>query len=224
MRISWTALMLPWLLSLPVAATAQEREWAPYKKLVETVRLDKFYAIPASERDKVQMYAVLTPVNKNISPASVKLTIVHSAGRQPIALDAEGRAFIVPNPVFIAEDAKILTSLPKGEKMNVSFGGAAIVPASLQWNYATVMGSVPQANNAMKKIAGAFSLFAPSMKDVIFQFDKPAQLTIHAKAGDKRYATDGKNQIRLKLDASLLAENPQVTLSQQPIHAEIGSD
>jgi hypothetical protein len=224
MNIRLTGLMLPLLLALPLACAAQEREWAPYKKLIETVRLDKFYALPAGERDKVLFYARLWPVNKNIAPTSVKLTVIHSGGRQPIPLDARGRALIVPNQAFIAEDAKIWTSLPKGEKMNISFDGGAVIPQGLQWNYAQVMGSVPQANNVLKKLAGAFSFFAPSIKGVTFDFDKPAVLTIHAKTGDKRYASDGKNKISLKLDDALLAENPLVNLSQQPIEAELDSD
>jgi hypothetical protein len=47
MKSSLKALMLPLLLTLPIAAPAQEREWVPYKKLIETIKLDKFYAPPA---------------------------------------------------------------------------------------------------------------------------------------------------------------------------------
>ena len=39
-------------------------------------------------------------------------------------------------------------------------------------------------------VAGALSLFVPTMKSVIFKFDKPAQLTIKGSGGDKRYASD----------------------------------
>ncbi|MFL6671804.1 MAG: hypothetical protein ACJ8LG_00765 [Massilia sp.] len=224
MRKLLSALMLPLFLLPPVAASAQEREWIPYKKLVETIKLDKFYALPAAERDKLIMFANLKPVNKAISPANVKLTVVHSGGRQPIPLDARGRALIVPNRAFLAEDAKIWTSLPQGEKMSLSFEANAVLPEGLQWNYASVMGAVPQANAAMGKLAGMFSLVMPKMKTVLFSFDKPAQVTIHAKGGDKRYATDAKNQIRLKSDDALLAENPRVDLSQQPLEAELDTE
>jgi hypothetical protein len=224
MKTPLTALMLPLLLTLPIAASAQEREWVPYKKLVETIKLDKFYALPPGERDKMVLYANLTPVNKNIAPSTVKLTVVHSGGRQPIPLDARGRALIVPNRAFLAEGAKIWTSLPRDEKMRIGFEPGAVIPEGLQWNYATVMGSLPQANAAIDKLAGAFSLLMPKMKVLVLDFDKPAQLTIHAKGGDKRYASDGKNQVRLKLDEALLAENPPVNLSQRPLEGELESD
>jgi len=224
MNRSLTALMLPLLLALPGTASTQEREWVPYKKLVETIKLDKFYALPAEERDKMLLFANLTPVNKQIAPSSVKLVVVHSGGRQPIPLDKHGRALIVPNRAFIAEDAKIWTSLPKGEKMGVGFSAAAVVPDGRQWHYATVMGSLPQANAAVGKVAGMFRVFMPTLKVVAFKFDPPAELTIHANGGDKRYASDAKHQIKLKLDDTLLVQNPLVSLSQQPIESELESE
>jgi hypothetical protein len=224
MKKTLTAVLLPILLALPFAASAQEREWIPYQKLVNTLKLDRFYALPAAQRDKIILYAMLTPKNKATSPADVKLTVVHAGDRQPLPLDARGRVLIVPNAKWLAEDAKIWTSLPKEEKMSLGFELSAVVPESLQWNYASVMGSLPQANAAIGKVAGAFSLFVPKMKSVIFKFGKPAQLTIHAAGGEKRYASDAQNRIRLKGDDALLADNPQVTLSERPFEAEIDAE
>lgn len=211
-------------LLLAASASAAERTWIPYKKLIDTLKLDKFYALPATERDKVVLYAHLTPVNKAIAPADVKLTVVDGATRTPLPLDANGRVSIIPNPQWLADDATILTTLPAGEKMTMGYDLNAVVPESTQWNYATVMSSLPQANVAIGKVAGAFSLFVPKMKVVIFKFDKPAQLTIKAKGGEQRFASDAKNQVKLKLDTELLKENPLVTVSERPHEAEIDSD
>jgi hypothetical protein len=212
------------VLALPFSAAAQERQWMPYKKLVELVRIDKFYALPPAERDKVQLYALLNPVNKSVKPADVRLTIVDGATRQPLPLDARGRALVVPNPKWLADNAQIWTSLPAGEKMNIGFDLGAILPAATQWNYASVMGSVPQANAALGKVAGMMSMFVPKMKSVIFKFDKPAQLTIHARGGDQRYATDANNHLRLGANHDLLKENPLVTLSERPFEGEIDTN
>lgn len=209
------------LLALPLGAAAQEREWLPYKKLVELVKLDKFYALQPAERDKVQLYAKLNPVNKAIKPTDVRLTIVDGATRQALPLDARGLALVVPNPKWLANDAKIWTSLPAGEKMSIGFDLGAILPEAAQWNYASVMGSVPQANAAVGKVAGMMSMFVPRMRSVIFKFDKPAQMTIKARAGDKRYATDAKNHLRLNFDEELMKENPPVLLSERPLEAEL---
>jgi hypothetical protein len=220
-----TLLAASLLLSLSLsAAAATEREWIPYRKLVDTVKADKFYALPAAERDKVILYARLIPVNKAIAPPEAKLVVVDGASRTPLPLDAAGRARLVPNPQWLADDAKIWTSLPPGEKMSLSFDIGAVLPDAAQWNYTTVMGSVPQANAAIGKVAGALSMFVPTMKSVIFKFDRPAQLSIKARDGERRYATDARHQVRLKLDKDLLKENPLVALSERPFEAEIDSE
>ena len=215
-------LLLP--LTLAVTARAAEREWLPYRKLVDTVKADKFYALPAGERDKVILYARLIPVNKAIAPPDAKLFVVDGGARTALPLDAAGRTRIVPNPQWLANDARIWTSLPSGEKMSLSFDIGAVLPEAAQWNYASVMGSVPQANAAIGKVAGALSMFVPTMKSVIFKFDKPAQMSIKAKDGERRYVTDAKHQLRLKVDKDLLKENPVVALSERPFEAEIDSE
>jgi hypothetical protein len=216
-------LLLTLVFALPAGA-AGEREWIPYKKLVDATKADKFYALPPGERDKVILYARLIPVNKAISPVDARLVVVDGASRTPMPLDAAGRARIVPNQQWLADDAKIWTSLPTGEKMTLSFDIGAVLPEATQWNYATVMGAVPQSNAAIGKVAGALSMFVPTMKSVIFKFDKPAQVTIKAKGGERRYASDAKHQVRLKLDGDLLKENPLVALSERPFEAEIDSE
>ncbi|GAA5016835.1 hypothetical protein GCM10025794_04870 [Massilia kyonggiensis] len=207
------------LLALP--GHAAEREWLPYRKLVDVIKLDKFDALPPAERDKVILYAKLVPVNKAISPLDAGLVVVDGASRTPMPLDAAGRARMVLNPQWMAHDAQIWTSLPKGEKMRMGFDLGAVLPEATQWRYATVMGAIPQTNAAIGKVAGALSLFVPTMKSVIFKFDKPAQLTIKAAGGDKRYASDAKNHVRLKLDDAMLKENPLVEVSMRPLEAEI---
>jgi hypothetical protein len=50
---------------------------------VEDLRLDKFYALPAAERDKVNLFLTVKPQNKNIKPSDV-LTVVQGSERQPL--------------------------------------------------------------------------------------------------------------------------------------------
>jgi hypothetical protein len=214
-----TSLLTSLLLALP--GHAAEREWLPYRKLVDVIKLDKFDALPPAERDKVILYAKLVPVNKALSPADAGLVVVDGASRTPLPLDGGGRARMALNPQWMAHDAHIWTSLPKGEKMRMGFDLGAVLPETTQWRYATVMGAIPQTNAAIGKVAGALSLFVPTMKSVIFKFDKPAQLTIKTAGGDKRYASDAKNHVRLKLDEDMLKENPLVEVSMRPLEAEI---
>ncbi|TFW29754.1 DUF2987 domain-containing protein [Duganella callida] len=209
------------LLPLALAAHADEREFAPYKKLMEDLRLDKFYAIPAAERDKINLYVTVKPRNKNYKPSDVVLTVVHGGERQPLpALTADFRLPLAPNPKWMTDDTKIMTSLPKEEKSEINYDAVTPLPDGQQWNYAQVMSSVGQMNQAIKKMAGALSMFAPSVKVVNFKFNHPAQL----KVGGTVYNTDAKNQIRLKLDNSILKDNPPMVASERPYEAELDTE
>ena len=217
--------LLPLLLAaLHGPALAEEREWLPYKKLLEVSRVDKFHALPPVERDKLDMFIHLETSNKDVSTRDLALTVVHAGGRTPLPIDAAGNLRLTPNPQWLAEDAKIMTNQPKTSKVAVGPGMNALVPAGTQWTYDALMGSIPQANTAIGKMAGALSMFAPTIRSVILKFDQPAQVTIGARSGAKQYATDAKHQIRLKPDAALAKENPPITLTARPREAELDSE
>jgi hypothetical protein len=212
--------LLP-LLVLSLAAHADEREWVPYKKLVEDLRIDKFYALPAAERDKLNLFITVKPNNKSYKPSDVVLTVVQGTERQPLPpLSPEFRMALVPSPKWMTDQTKIMTSLPKEEKSAVGYDVVTPLPEGLQWNYAPVMGSVGQMNQAIKKMAGALSMFAPSVKVVVFKFAKPAQL----KVGATVYNTDARNQIKLKPESGLLKDNPLMIASERPFEAELDSE
>jgi len=209
--------LLP-LLFLSLGAHASEREWLPYKKLIEQMRLDKYYAIPAAERDKINLFLSVKPKNKAYKPEDVVLTVVSGSERHPLpALTPDYRLSLIPNPQWLNDDTRIMTSLPKDEKSSIGYEMTTPLPAGTQWNYTPVMSSVDQANQAVKKMAGAFSMFAPSLKVVVFKFAKPAQL----KVASTVYNTDAKHQIRLKPESAWLKENPLIVASERPLEAEL---
>ncbi|MBB5381119.1 MULTISPECIES: DUF2987 domain-containing protein [unclassified Janthinobacterium] len=213
-------LLLPMLL-LSLSAHASERVWVPYKKLVEQLRLDKFYALPAAERDRLQLYITVKPENKNYKPSDVVLTAVKGTERQALpALSPDFRMTLPFNPAWMNDDTRIMTSLPKGEKSAVGLEATTTVPEGTQWTYTPVMGSVQQMNQAIKKMAGALSMFAPTIKSIVFKFAKPAQLTV----GSQVFNTDTKNQIKLKPDSALLKDNPAMVLSERPFEAELSDE
>jgi len=212
--------LLP-LLLLYLAAHADEREWVPYKKLVEELRLDKFYAIPAAERDKINLFVTVKPKNAKYQPADVVLTVVHGGERTLLTpLTSDYRMTLVPNPKWLSDDTKIMTSLPKDEKSAIDYDATTPLPDGTQWNYTPVMSSVAQMNQAIKKMAGALSMFAPSVKVVVFKFGKPAQL----KVGATVYNTDAKHQIKLKPESAWLKDNPLMVASERPIEARLDNE
>lgn len=199
-----------------MGANAAEREWLPYKKLVEDLRLDRFYALPAAERDKVNLYLTIKPHNKSYKPSDVVLVAVRGNERMPLpALSPDYRMTLVPDAKWMTADTKIMTTLPKEEKSTVGWDATTTLPEGLQWQYTPVMSSIGQMNQAIKKMAGMMSMFAPTAKVVVFKFSKPAQI----KVGATVHNTDARNQIRLKPDADLLKENPLMVASERPIEA-----
>ncbi len=217
-------LLLIGLLAIACTAHAEEREWTTYKKFVESTRLDRFYALPASERDKLDFYLTVAPSNKKLKAADMNLTVVHGSARTALPLDDKSQLRMAPNPQWLAEDAKIMTTQAKGEKISVIYNLNAVVPEGTQWPYNKLMGSIAQGNAAISKVAGAFSMFAPTVKSVLLTFDKPSQLTIQSMSGTKRLLSDAKNKIRLSPDAALLKENPLVEMSARPLEAELDTE
>src|SRR5471030_1744114 len=120
------------LLALTLSAHADEREWMTYKNVVEKMRLDKFYAIPAAERDKLALFVLVKPENKNIKPGDVQLTLVDGAERQALPLSADYRLVVTPNPKWLADDARIMTNLPKSEKSSLGWDLLTTLPDGQQ--------------------------------------------------------------------------------------------
>lgn len=206
--------------SLP--AWAEDREWIPYKKLMETVYADKFYATPVNQRDKVKLQLKLRPKNPAVSPTSVILTLVHENGRQRIPIAADGEMDLPFNPAWMNDNTKILTSLSKEEKAGPTAVFASRMPEGLQWNYVALMASVRQWNDLVKTNAGVLRFLAPKFTGIELQFSKPSQqtLTVMSKEGARVFAADAKGQLKIRLDDALMKDNPQIVLSERP--AEMG--
>ena len=217
-------LLLIALLAGAGAAQAEEREWVSYKKFVETMRLDRYYALPQSERDKLDFYLTLRPSNKELKLADMNLTVVHAGTRTALPVDNQAHLRMAPNAKWLADDAMIMTTQPKGEKISMLYNLDAVVPEGTQWPYNNLMGSIAQGNAAIGKVAGAFSMFAPTIKYVTLTFDKPAQLTIQSKSGTRQLLSDAKNKIRLTADAALLKENPLMLVSVRPLKADLETE
>lgn len=210
--------------SLPCwAAMSEEREWLPLNKLMETIYLDKFYATPLAQRDKVKVRGTLVPRNKDIKASDVALTIAHADGKQRITVAADGSFELAPSAKAIQENPMVFTNMPKGEKAGLGLNMFANLPEATQFSYADLTAGIGQANALIKSQAGVLSLFMPKLNGVLVRFAKPGQQTlkIATKAGVQTLASDANGLIKLKLDMALLAENPPVTASERVLEAEI---
>ena len=202
--------------SLP--AQAEDREWMPYKKFVETFYLDKFQEVDPKQRDHLRLLLRLMPVNKDIAPESIVLTVAHAGGKDRLPVNVDGFIDVVANRGWVKEEAMIYTSLPKGEKVRIEANFASQTPDKLQLSYADLMTSVPQWNAVIKEKAGVMRFMMPKFNGVDLHFAKPSGQTVQimAKDGVKTYTADAKGVIKLKLDDAFMQNNPQVVLSERP--------
>jgi len=208
------------ILSLP--ARAEDREWVPYKKFVESFYLDKFYAVEPKQRDHLRLLVRLEPVNKAIPSADIALTVVHAGGKDKLGNVVDGVLEFAPNPAWIKEEAMIYTSLPKGEKVRVDALFAARTPENLQTSYADLMTGVPQWNAVIKEKAGMLRFMLPKFNGVAIHFARPGQtVQVLARDGAKTFTADARGDVKIKLDDALMQGNPQVVMSERPKLVEV---
>jgi hypothetical protein len=216
-------LLFSLLACVNVTAFAQEREWMPYKKFVETFYLDKFYAADPHSRDHLRLLVKVEPVDKTIKPGDIALTVVHAGVRDRMSIDADGFMDVEPNAAWLKDEAMIYTSLPKGSKVQVDALFASRTPEKLELPYTDLMTSVPQWNALIKEKAGMLRFMLPTFNAIDLHFAKPAGQTLRVvdKSGVKTYTADAKGEIKLKLDNALMQGNPQVILSERPSMIEV---
>ena len=205
------------------SATAEDREWVPYKKFVESSYLDKFYSAPANQRDKLKLLVKVTPVNKAISVSNIALSVMHSGGKELIPINADGVVNLIPNRGWMKENPMIYTSMPKGEKTSISVTFAAKAPENLRFNYVALMGSVRQWNELINEYAGLLRFVAPKLNGIELHFAKPAQQTLQlmTKEGVKTFTADAKGSLKVKLDETWMKDDPQIVLSEHPVEIEV---
>ena len=78
---------------------------------------------------------------------------------------------------------------------------------------------VAQMQAFVAAIAGGLSMFAPDVEGLVFTFADPAELTIHAAAGDTVLSSaDGR--IELKLSKELVQENPLLSWNRPVVEIQ----
>lgn len=208
------------------SAAPVDRPWTHYNKLLELVRMDKFYAAPPAERDKVVMHGVVHPDDPAMAEQDVVFTIVSGTERQRIPVNPKGE-FIVPfNPAWIKSDPEVLTTIPAGQKAKFGFNAVPALPENTKLDYASLMGGVPQVNALIKSQAGMLRFMMPTLVGVKLQFRKASHATVSINAADgvKRVAADANGVVKLTLDKKLLAANVPVTLSELPASVDFLQD
>jgi hypothetical protein len=207
-------------------AVPVDRPWTQYNKLLELVRMDKFYAAPLAQRDKVVMQGVVHPDDKTIPPKDVVFTIVNGTERQRILVNADSSFDVPYRPEWVKSNPDVLTTIPEGQKAKFGFRAVPAMPQGKQLDYASLMGGVPQVNALIKSQAGMLRFLMPTLVGIVLKFPKEAHASVSFGTGDgaKRVTADANGVLKLTLDKAMLAANVPVTLSDMPISTDFIPD
>ena len=187
----------------------------PYKAM------DDLCQIAASaDQSKLKIQVFVASTNKIVRPTDISLTI-QSASQGKIAVQISTNGQIIDFPhrqELVRENPPIAANQPKGT-LNL-FIGYQIPIEGLSFPYSRLGHAAAEANKMIKAQAGMMSMLAPKARGALFVFPKSsagkAKVTILAATGRKELTADKDGRVKLKLEESLLSENPEVQLSEKP--------
>ena len=192
---------------------AQTNAVIPYQTV------DQLWQI-AADTDQTKL-AVHVFIQANRRTTNLTATIQSASGNIPLELGEGGRILKFPHtPELVRENPPIIANQPKGT-MGLTLSGELVMPDGLTFRYARLGEGVAEANRMIKSQAGWFSLLAPKAQGVGFFFPKTnavrAKIKIQSATGSKQFTADEHGLIKIKLEKSLLTENPEVMLSEKPL-------
>jgi hypothetical protein len=221
------SLILPWLTMLVIfqecvaqqGCAAETNAVIPYQELDEI-----FQPIAGVDPAKLEIHVFVSSINKAVQSSNITLTIQSaSKGKIPVLLDTDGLVLKFPDEKDLRhENPPVVSNQPKG---TLRLWVAVQIPPSdeLTFRYQRLGDGVAEMNKSIKTQAGLLlSLLAPKVQGVVFLFPKAsagkAKVEIAAAAGRREYTADKNGVIKLKLDKTLLTENPEVKISEKPRH------
>ncbi len=214
------------LLLLSGTSMGADRKWITYDRLLEITRLDKFYAAPLAERDKVRILGTVKPNNPALAQAGIVFTVVNGSEQRRIRVAADGSFDPSIDPAWARDNLQVLTSLPEGEKAGFSFAISPVIPSGTQFDYAALMASVRQSNALVKSQAGMLRFMMPTFVGIGLHYPRgqPASATIRSRLGENIVNADAQGVLLLPTDAALLNAKAQVVLSHLPQSADFMTD
>ena len=187
----------------------------PYKAMDDLCQVAN-----SADQSKLMVQVFIASTNKTVTGPDISLTIQSAkAGNLPVQISTNGQIINFPHrQELVRENPSILANQPKGT-LNL-FIGYQVPLEGLNFRYARLGHAAAEANRMIKSQAGMMTLFAPTVEGVVFVFPKEsagkAKVKIAAGVEPKEFVADDKGLVKLKLEKSLLSENPEVQLSEKP--------
>jgi hypothetical protein len=138
----------------------------------------------------------------------VSISLLAGGERRELAIAADGRVDVPVDRALADGGAKLLLKKPDdAPPCSLSANMVARPELRRELPYRDLAELVAQMQAFVADIAGGLSMFAPDVEGLVFTFADPAELTIHAAAGDTVLGS-AEGRIELKMSKELAQENP----------------
>ena len=148
-----------------------------------------------------------------------EMTMVIQAKNGPINVAIADHGEIRNFPIsdeLLKENPPVLSNQPKGSSQ-LQVGIELVVPDTLTYSGREVAQLLDAANAEIKKQAGMLSFVAPRAKAFSFYFRGGGKQTVTIKGEEPQtLSADANGVVRLEIDKSFAAQDPQVVLSEKP--------
>ena len=198
------------LLLMPVAMSTfgkeLEVEYAEYLKPLLMLDQPRF--------NRLQGVFSLTEEDTRHACPGASITLLANGEQRELAIAADGRVDVPIDRALADGGARLLLKKPDGAPpCSLTTAATAKPELRSELPYRELAELMAQLQAFVEAIAGGLSMFAPDVEGLAFTFASPAELTIHAAAGDTVLSSvDGR--IELKMSKQLDQENPPLSWNQ----------
>jgi|GEM_PF-1683642 len=187
-------------------------------------KLDDFFQGSAAiDQQKLSVQMFVCSTNRALQASNLTLTVRARRGSLPLTITTNGQIVVFPHEKdLVAENPPVVSNQPKGSlylfvKIFIPLHDARTFSCS------RLADGVLELNKLIKTQAGMLSPLAPKGKSVTFYFRKKdagkATVSIVSPRGTKVLTADTNGLVRLTLEPSLIAENPEIHLSESALVA-----
>ncbi|HSH37847.1 MAG TPA: hypothetical protein VK993_03600 [Chthoniobacterales bacterium] len=198
------------MLGAPPALRAEESGEVPYATVHKVVSR-------ANQVKHPKIHAVVAVKSKDKTAKPVTMVIQAKSGwiNVSIAEDGEIRNFPISQEL-LKENPPVLSNQPKGSSQLVACI-ELVVPDTTTYSYRELTQLLDEANGQIRKQAGMLSIMAPRAKALSSQFRGGGNETVTIKRNEPQVLTaDANGVVRLEIDKSVAAQDPQVVVSAKP--------
>ena len=202
-------------------------------KLYYKMADDAYQLLSGVDRSKLVVNISITSPDKTVHPSDIHMTIQSAVkGPIPITLSSNGLILNIPHDEALRRENPPIEHDPKG-RLNFTMYCYIPLPAGHIFSYSQLSDGMDEANKTVAKIdqliGSSYAHDVPSdikkmlkqnFQEVIFRFPRSsagkATVEIMSTTGVRKYTADAQNQIKFKLEPALVAQDPEIKVSEKP--------